>query len=141
MIRLAANISTMFQELPFLERIDAAAEAGFAAVECQFPYAVAPEEIARRLQHNTLRCVLFNSPPGQCGKRRTRHRLAARAGNGISTPGWKPPCEYIEALDCRRVHVMAGLLPAGADRAAAPGSVHRQHRRAPPTAWRRWARK
>ena len=46
MIRLAANISTMFQELPFLERIDAAAAAGFAAVECQFPYAVTPWQFA-----------------------------------------------------------------------------------------------
>ena len=40
MIRLAANISTMFTELPFAERIEAAAKAGFRAVECQFPYVV-----------------------------------------------------------------------------------------------------
>ena len=58
----------MFQELPFLDRIDAAAKAGFAAVECQFPYAVKPAEIARRLQHSDLRWVLFNAPPGHADK-------------------------------------------------------------------------
>ncbi len=50
MPRLAANISTLFNELPFLDRIDAAAKAGFTAVECQFPYAVEPAAIAGRLK-------------------------------------------------------------------------------------------
>jgi hydroxypyruvate isomerase len=115
MIRLAANISTMFQELPFLERIDAAAAAGFAAIECQFPYVATPEQIARRLKDNGLRCVLFNAPPGR----------AEQGERGIaSLPGrerefdeaMETAVRYIEALDCRRVHVMAGLLPRGADR-------------------------
>ena len=53
MIRLAANISTLFTQLPFLDRIDAAAAAGFSAIECQFPYAVAPGEIGERLHKVT----------------------------------------------------------------------------------------
>lgn len=115
MIQLAANISTLFSELPFLDRIDAAAAAGFRAVECQFPYAVAPEEIAVRLHAHELRWVLFNAPPGD----------SARGERGIaSLPGRERDFEqglevvqkYLRATDCRRVHVMAGLLPEGGDR-------------------------
>jgi hydroxypyruvate isomerase len=50
MIRLAANVSMMFPDKPPLDRLDAAAAAGFAAVEWQFPYGVDPAELAQRLQ-------------------------------------------------------------------------------------------
>ena len=38
MPKLAANLSLLFPELPFLERFAAAARAGFRYVEYQFPY-------------------------------------------------------------------------------------------------------
>jgi hydroxypyruvate isomerase len=115
MIRLAANLSTMFQELPFLERIDAAARAGFTAVECQFPYAEPPEEIARRLDRNGLAWVLFNAPPGHADK--GERGIASLPGREREfDEGMETVVKYIEAGGCRRVHVMAGLLPAGADR-------------------------
>lgn len=115
MIRLAANISTMFQELPFLDRIDAAATAGFAAIECQFPYAVAPAEFASRLEANGLEWVLFNAPPGRAenGER----GIASLPGREREfDAGLETAVQYVLAGGCRRVHVMAGLLPAGADR-------------------------
>ncbi|HEY6822205.1 MAG TPA: hydroxypyruvate isomerase, partial [Burkholderiales bacterium] len=46
MPKLAANLSTLFKEHPFLERFAAAAKAGFRAVEYQYPYDHKPEEIA-----------------------------------------------------------------------------------------------
>src|SRR6185295_14497095 len=64
MVRFAANLSTMFVEVPFLDRFEAAAEAGFAAVEFQFPYEHSPDEIAQRLRQHRLANVLFNLPPG-----------------------------------------------------------------------------
>jgi len=115
MIRLAANISTMFQELPFLERIDAAAAAGFAAVECQFPYSVTPAQVARKLADNDVDWVLFNAPPGRAehGER----GVASLPGREREfDEGLETVVQYVEAGNCRRVHVMAGLLPAGADR-------------------------
>jgi hydroxypyruvate isomerase len=115
MIRLAANISTMFQELPFLERIEAAAAAGFAAVECQFPYVVTPDQLARKLADNGLEWVLFNAPPGRAdaGER----GIASLPGREQEfDEGLESVVQYVEAGNCRRVHVMAGLLPAGADR-------------------------
>ena len=53
MIKLAANISCMFGELPFIARFEAAAEAGFRAVELSFPYDVPSRELARRLSETS----------------------------------------------------------------------------------------
>jgi hydroxypyruvate isomerase len=62
--KFAANLSLMFNEVPFLQRLGAAREAGFEAVEFLFPYEHAAEEIAQRLQDHRLQNVLFNMPPG-----------------------------------------------------------------------------
>src|SRR5262245_11083656 len=114
MIRLAANLSTLFTELPFLERFAAAAQAGFKAVECQFPYEAEPEVVAARLRATGLQWVLFNGPPGNAGER----GLASLPGREREfDAGIELAARYVAAADCRCVHVMAGLLPAGADRA------------------------
>ena len=64
MPRFAANLSTLFTEHAFIDRFAAAADAGFEAVEIQFPYAFAPTEIAAALSRNRLELVLHNLPPG-----------------------------------------------------------------------------
>jgi hydroxypyruvate isomerase len=115
MIRLAANISTMFTELPFADRIEAAAKAGFRAIECQFPYVVEPREIAQRLSTSGMKWVLFNAPPGNpdAGER----GIASLPGREQDfNAGLSRALEYVAATDCRRVHVMAGLLPSGVAR-------------------------
>jgi hydroxypyruvate isomerase len=113
-IRLAANLSTMFSELPFLERFAAAAAAGFTAVECQFPYEAEPRDVAARLHASGLQWVLFNAPPGITGER----GIASLPGRERDfDAGVELAAAYAEAGNCRRVHVMAGLLPPGADRA------------------------
>ena len=117
MPRFAANLSMMFTEVPFLERFGAAAQAGFAAVEFLFPYEHAAGDIARQLRAHRLTNVLFNLPPGD---------WAAGERGMASIPGRED--EFRRgvgvALACARtfgtprVHAMAGLLPAAADRAA-----------------------
>ena len=67
MTKLAANLSTMFQEMPFLDRFDAAAEAGFSGVEYLFPYEVPAEAIRDRLRAGGLTQVIFNFPAGNWG--------------------------------------------------------------------------
>src|SRR5262245_66329623 len=64
MPRFAANISTMFTDRPFAERIQAAAAAGFQAIECQFPYEVAAAELRARLADAGVELILLNTPPG-----------------------------------------------------------------------------
>lgn len=116
MILLAANLSTLFTELPFIDRIEAAAQAGFRAIECQFPYVVEPHAMAQALSRAGVQCVLFNAPPGrtEAGERGTAS-LPGREADFEA--GIQQALDYVSATGCRRVHVMAGLLPEGADRA------------------------
>jgi 2-dehydrotetronate isomerase len=127
MPRFAANISTMFQDRPFLDRIDAARKAGFKAVECQFPYADAAMEIRRRLDAAGLEMVLINTPPGdlEAGER----GLAALPGRQDDfRDALARALRYAEILGCRQIHVMAGIL-AGPARREAQLAVYRSNLR------------
>jgi hydroxypyruvate isomerase len=64
MPKFAANLSTLFTEHPFLERFSRARDAGFSAVEFQFPYEFDQSSIATELARNNLELVLFNVPAG-----------------------------------------------------------------------------
>ncbi|WP_029528311.1 hydroxypyruvate isomerase [Polaromonas glacialis] len=64
MPKFAANLTMLFTEVPFLDRFERAAQAGFKAVEFLFPYAYAAEEIRQRLDANDLTLVLHNLPAG-----------------------------------------------------------------------------
>ncbi|MCX5512982.1 hydroxypyruvate isomerase [Kaistia algarum] len=118
----AANLSMMFTEWPFLDRFDAAADAGFRAVEYLFPYEHPPEAIAERLVRNGLTQALFNAPPGNwsAGER----GLAALAGRFEEfDAGLSRALLYAEATGVKRVHVMAGI----ADRADADAGAMYRH--------------
>ena len=64
MPKLAANLSTLFTELPFLERFAAASRAGFVAVEYQYPYEWQSNDIAAAARDAGVQVVLHNMPPG-----------------------------------------------------------------------------
>ena len=112
MPRFAANISMMFNEVPFLDRFERAAKAGFKAVEFLFPYEFPAAEIATRLADNGLQQVLFNGPPGDWTK--GERGIAALPGRQQEfREGIKQALEYSVALRCPLLHVMAGLKPEG----------------------------
>lgn len=116
MIRLAANLSMLFNEYAFVDRFYAAADAGFKGVEYLFPYAFDVQELRQALQDAQLEQVLFNLPPGdwEAGER----GLASIPGReGEFRDSVIAALRYAEALNCPRVHVMAGLLPDNADAA------------------------
>jgi hydroxypyruvate isomerase len=115
MPKFAANISMMFNEIPFLDRLAAARAAGFDAVEFLFPYEFPATEIATRLKDQGLANVLFNAPPGDWnqGERGTACLPDRRAE---FREGIKRALDYSAALGCPRLHVMAGLTPAGIPR-------------------------
>lgn len=104
----AANLSFMFTEWTFLDRFQAAADAGFTAVEYLFPYEHAPDEIARRLERAGVTQALFNLPPGDwAGGERG---LAALPGRFEEVrAGVEQALPYIEASKVGRVHLMAGI--------------------------------
>jgi len=115
MPRFAANLSMLYPELEFLDRFEAAAKDGFQAVEYLFPYAYPVQELAARLKANGLQQVLFNMPPGHwdAGER----GLASLPGRQAEfRAGVHQALEYAAALDCPRLHAMAGLMPEGARR-------------------------
>jgi hydroxypyruvate isomerase len=112
MPRFAANISTMFTDRPFAERIQAAAAAGFQAIECQFPYEVAAGELRRRLADAGVELILLNTPPGDfTAGERGLAGLPGREAEFRST--LERALDYAQALNCPQVHVMAGIKPAG----------------------------
>ena len=116
MPQFAANLSMLYNDVDFLDRFAAAAADGFTAVEYLFPYAYASEELAARLKAHGLRQVLFNAPPGnwEAGER----GIACLPGREAEfRDGLGQALAYAKALDCPRVHVMAGLVPAGHDTA------------------------
>lgn len=117
MPRFAANLSMLYNEHAFLDRFAAAAADGFRGVEYLFPYDFAAADIAQRLQDHGLQQVLFNAPPGDwaAGER----GLACLPGREAEfRAGFAQALDYAQALNCPRIHVMAGLTPTGAERAA-----------------------
>lgn len=64
MAKFAANLSMMFNEVPFIQRFERAAQAGFTGVEYLFPYEEQPEAIAEELKKHGLTQALFNMPAG-----------------------------------------------------------------------------
>jgi 2-dehydrotetronate isomerase len=115
MPRFAANLSMLYNEHDFLDRFAAAQKDGFQAVEYLFPYAFEAQELRQRLNDNGLQQVLFNAPPGNWdGGERGLACLPGRE-NEFQT-GFLKALAYADTLGCPRIHVMAGLVPQGADR-------------------------
>ena len=118
MVKLAANLSMMFQDLPFLDRFDAAAEAGFSGVEFLFPYDHDAALIAERAQQCGLQVVLFNLPAGDWeGGERGIAALPDRVEEFRA--GVAKGLDYARALGCPRLHLMEGKAPASAECRAA----------------------
>ncbi len=112
MPRFCANLSMMFNEVPFMERFAAAAAAGFTAVEYLFPYDHDPAALRAALDAHGLTQVLFNAPPGDwsAGER----GIACLPGRVAEfRAGMMRALDYAAALGCRQVPCMAGLAPAG----------------------------
>lgn len=112
MPKFAANLSFLFTDAPFSERFARAAAAGFAGVEYLFPYDWPAAQVSAWLTAAGVEQVLFNLPPGDwaAGER----GLACLPGRqGEFAESVERALSYAMALDCRRVHCMAGLRPAG----------------------------
>ena len=115
MPQFAANLSMMFNEVPFPERFAAAAKAGFKAVEFLFPYDYTPAEVAGWLKGNNLKNALFNMPPGNwAAGERGMASIPGREDEFMA--GVDRAIEYALALGTPTIHAMAGMLPEHADR-------------------------
>jgi 2-dehydrotetronate isomerase len=115
--KFAANLSMMFNEVPFLDRFHAASAAGFKAVEFLFPYEFSPEEVESKAKAAGTEIVLFNMPAGNwsAGERGITG-LPGREDEFRA--GVRKALLYAERLGTTRLHAMAGIAPAGTDIAA-----------------------
>jgi hydroxypyruvate isomerase len=112
MPRFAANLTMLFNEVPFLERFERAARTGFSAVEFLFPYGWTAEEIKSRLEANGLQLVLHNLPAGDwdagergiaCHPERVEEFRA----------GVDRAIAYARVLGVKQLNCLAGKAPAG----------------------------
>lgn len=115
MPKFAANLTMLFNEVPFLERFAAAKAAGFEAVEYLFPYAYDKNELAGLLKTHGLKQVLHNLPAGNwdAGER----GIACHPGRVEEfRAGVDQAIAYAQALGCPQVNCLAGKVPAGVSR-------------------------
>lgn len=118
MPKLAANLTMLFTEQPFLERFKAAADAGFQAVEFLFPYAFDVEQIAGQLRANKLQLVLHNLPAGNWeGGERGIACHPDRVAEFCA--GVDDAISYARALEVTQLNCLVGILPNGVSREAA----------------------
>lgn len=115
MPRFCANLNFLFTEVPLIERLDAAAKAGFKAVEIGSPYEVTAVDLAARLKSNGLALALINTTAGDGAKgERGRSALAGREKDFDAD--LETALAYCAATGCKLIHVMAGLVHQGARR-------------------------
>jgi hydroxypyruvate isomerase len=112
MPRFNANLSMLFGEHAFLDRFNAAAEAGFQGVEFLFPYGYTTAELKEALQANQLTQVLFNMPPGDWALGE-RGMCCHPSRQNEFRESVEHALEYATALDCQQLHAMAGIRPDG----------------------------
>jgi hydroxypyruvate isomerase len=118
MPRLAANITMMFREMPLIERIAAAAHAGFGAIECLWPYELAVDDLRRELDTHGVRLALVNTPLGPADD--PHFGFAAAAGRQAECLALVDQAlAYAGPLGAGVIHVMAGEHPQGPDGDAA----------------------
>ena len=112
MPRFAANLTMLFNEVPFLDRFALAAQAGFKAVEFLFPYAYTAQDIRQRLDDNGLQLVLHNLPAGDwdAGERgiACHPQRVSEFNSGVARA-----LEYAQALGVPQLNCLAGKAPAG----------------------------
>src|SRR5258706_9841173 len=117
MPKLAANLSTLFKEVPFLDRFAAAARSGFRAVEYQYPYEWRPAEIGASARAAGVEVVLHNMPRGD--PERHEHGTACLPGREQRfRDDLERAIEYARAAGSPRLHCMAGVSPPGFEKKA-----------------------
>ena len=108
MPRFAANLTMMFNEVPFLDRFEAAAKCGFTAVEFLFPYDHPAEEVGARLKRFDLTQALFNLPPGNWAAGEKGFAALPDRFEDLKQ-SLVTALPYAKATGVQRLHLMAGI--------------------------------
>lgn len=105
-MKFSANLGFLWADLPLVEGIEAAKRAGFAAVECHWPYDIPASELRAALHATGLPMLGVNTrrgPDGAFGvSALPGHETAARAAIDEAL-------DYGAQIGAEAVHVMAGI--------------------------------
>lgn len=114
MPRFCANLTMLYNEVPFMERFAAAAKSGFKGVEYLFPYEFDKHALAEALHQNGLTQVLHNMPAGNWAN---GERGIACHQQRISEfqDGVERAIDYATTLGCKQVNCLAGIRPPRVD--------------------------
>ncbi|MDB5650148.1 MAG: putative hydroxypyruvate isomerase [Hyphomicrobiales bacterium] len=107
----------LFGEVDFADRVDAAAQAGFAAVECQFPYATPAGQLRRRLDACGLPMISINTPPGDPSRGEFGF-AAVPSREAEFRDGFARAVDYALEVGASKIHCMSGVPEAGTFKAA-----------------------
>jgi hydroxypyruvate isomerase len=109
--RFSANLGLLWPDRPLLQRIEAAARAGFRAVEMHFPYEVPASEVAEVARRHGLTILGINTAPGNI--ERGERGLGALAGRERDfEAAMDQSIGYCVASGAAAIHVMAGNVVA-----------------------------
>jgi hydroxypyruvate isomerase len=111
MLRLCANLKWLFTEYAFLDRFNAAANAGFTAVEYPSPYEYSSAQLRQMLKQNGLTQILINTPTGPASQGEGSGLACIPGREKAFRDGLKKALEYAVELECSLVHVLAGIQP------------------------------
>ena len=122
MPKFSANLTFLFTELPFMDRFEAAARAGFKAVEYMAPYPYAADVLQAALRANDLVQALFNLPAGDWDNG-SRGMACIPGREAEFKQGVAEAIAYAHALDCKKINCLFGKLPTGVSREAATATL------------------
>jgi hydroxypyruvate isomerase len=108
MPRFAANLGLLFPDRPLIERFEAAAKAGFTAVEAQFPYEYPASAVKAQLEKHGLAMLGINTATGRPGE----SGLGAVAGREQDFAAlFLQALDYVVEIGGTAIHCMAGTVP------------------------------
>lgn len=110
-LRFCANLKWLFTELAFPARFDAAAAAGFRAVEYASPYAFSVADQQHWLSNNGLQLRVINTPTGSAGTLTASGQACHPHSVAAFQHDFALALEYATALDCPMIHLQAGIRP------------------------------
>lgn len=122
MPKFAANLSTLFTEVPLAERFKLAQEAGFTHVEVQFPYELDIDTLKTQLDQHALQLILINLPAGDWSAG-DRGIACDPARVAEFRAGVEQCAEYAKALGVEQVNCLSGLLPPEVDKKRAENTL------------------
>lgn len=112
MTRFSANLGFLWTNLSLPDAIHAAANAGFKAVECHWPYATPSSDVLAALEKTQLPMLGLNTQRGDVAN--GENGVAAIVGREAEARQYiDESLQYAIDISCANIHVMAGFTDQG----------------------------